>query len=270
MNSKNMTMSIGFITYNPQEIFFVRLKILVKLGYSVYVFDNSPEVRATKIACDKNPNIYYATAGHNAGLGIGLSVINATCFYDENQYLLFFDQDTCFTDKTLNYIRDIVDKLPYEIINQHALIGFNKKSSTICTQGSLQEALLVISSGSLFILKNLKAIGWHNTRYFVDGVDYEICLRARTKGFRVATCGNTPGFDHETEQPDEVVCILGKKLPIRRYPMSRITDAVKSYCHLIIYTASHLNFRATSLIARSFLIYVLGQVWSRIMLKGTH
>ena len=78
-------MSIGFITYHPQEIFFVRLKILVELGYSVYIFDNSPEVRATKLACGENPNIYYATAGHNAGVGIGLSVISATSFYDESQ-----------------------------------------------------------------------------------------------------------------------------------------------------------------------------------------
>ena len=268
MNSKNKMVSIGFITYNPPENFFVRLKLLVELGYSVYIFDNSPEVNATKLACGEHPDLRYITAGNNAGLAIGLAVISATCFYEENQYLLFFDQDTRFTDKTLNYVGDVVKQLPHELINLHVLIGFNKKGKAICTGSSLQTASLVISSGSLFILKNLKAIGWHNTKYFVDGVDYEICLRARARGFRVATCGNTPGFDHETEQPDEIVSMFGKDLHIRRYPLARIIDAVKSYCRLIIYTSLRLNFHATSLIARSFLIYVLGQVCSRIMLKG--
>lgn len=270
MSVETPTMAIGFITYNPQDSFFARLRELANNGYSIYLFDNTPEFVATKMICDEFSNVLYITAGNNVGLGIGLSIIGATSYYDANSNLLFFDQDTLFSIDTIKYIESVTNSFSSDITKDYAVIAFNEKKQLQNKFNNLQDALLVISSGSLFILKNLKSIGWHNSRYFVDGVDYEICLRARVKGFRIGTHGNVPGFDHESEQPDKFFMIFGKKLPLRRYPIIRLLDSTKAYLRLIFYAIIHLDFRATWVLSRSFLIFLLGQSLSRIILKGTH
>jgi hypothetical protein len=49
---------------------------------------------------------------------------------------------------------------------------------------------LLISSGSLFNLNILKKINWNNVKYFVDGVDYEFCLRANKMGYLLQRIGS--------------------------------------------------------------------------------
>lgn len=269
MRAETPTLVIGFVTYNPQESFFARLRLLANNGYAIYLFDNTPEIALTKQICTEFSNVYYSTAGNNVGLGIGLSIIGATSYYDGKTNLLFFDQDTCFSKDTLNYIEGVLNSLSPDISKDYALIAFNEKKLLQPILNNLQDTLLVISSGSLFILKNMKSIGWHNSSYFVDGVDYELCLRARVKGFRIGIHGNVPGFDHESEQPDKFFKIFGKKLPLRRYPIKRLVDSTKAYLRLIFYSIIHMDFRATWVISRSFLIFILGQSLSRIVLKGT-
>ena len=37
---------------------------------------------------------------------------------------------------------------------------------------------LLRNSGIIFLLDHLKHINWFDTSFFVDGVDYDFCLRA--------------------------------------------------------------------------------------------
>ncbi|MBR7784688.1 hypothetical protein KDM89_21375, partial [Undibacterium sp. LFS511W] len=88
-------------------------------------------------------------------------------------------------------------------------IAFKAESNKLVSPVFVEDVLVAISSGSMFFLENLKLIGWHNQTYFVDGVDYECCLRARQYGLKIGKCGDTPGFDHVSEQPDKVFAIFG-------------------------------------------------------------
>jgi rhamnosyltransferase len=123
---------------------------------------------------------------------------------------------------------------------------------------------LTINSGTLFILKNLQKIGWHNRSYFVDGVDYEFCLRSHIHSFKIGLVSGIPGFDHESEQPDRVVTILGKRLLVRRYSAPRIKDALHSYIRLIYSATKSREFSYAFLFIRSMSIYLFGQILSRL------
>jgi rhamnosyltransferase len=126
---------------------------------------------------------------------------------------------------------------------------------------------LTINSGSLFILNNLKSIGWHNEKYFVDGVDYEVCSRASAKGFKIGKCTNTPGFDHISEQPDKIYKVFGKKLMLRRYPFVRNIDIIRSSVKLIFSLIISGQLKFSVKIFRSLLISLAGQILSIIIIR---
>lgn len=267
MTDQNSKLAIGFVTFNPGRRFYDRLESLASAGYKTYIFDNSPELRATNTFCKSHCNVHYSTAGKNVGLGIGLSIINATSYYDGYEMLLFFDQDTSFTSHTLEYICSFCRAHSPKTLEDYAAVVFDAQRNASLSHHQIEDVFLAISSGSLFILENLQKIGWHNEKYFVDGVDYELCLRARNNGYRIGRCSNTPGFDHETEQPDRFVEIFKKRLPLRRYSSIRIKDSVGAYLRLIGYTFKNYDLKAASIISRSFLIYLLGQILARTVLR---
>jgi rhamnosyltransferase len=212
MVTPNRRVAIGFVTYHPGDKFFERLRLLADLGYVAYVFDNSPENERTAAASRSLSNIRYLTAGKNVGLGFSLSVIAAMASYDEHETLLFFDQDTSFTSKTILFIQDFADRNHALIEASYVAVTFDgKKKNRLPTEQPLDDVMLTISSGSLFCLSNLAKIGWHNETYFVDGVDYEMCLRARSQGFRIGKCAGTEDFDHVSEQPDRLFRIFGRE-----------------------------------------------------------
>lgn len=256
--------AVGFITYRPEDSFFQRLDMLAAQGLDVYVFDNTPDLEWKRCA---DPRIKYITAGKNAGIGIGLSVLCSTAFHDGCQYLIFFDQDTGFTTETLNFINEFIETHDGSQIAENAAIVFESGKVEPEKRFDLRKVDLAISSGSLFVLENLKKMGWHNERYFVDGVDYEFCLRARHAGLGIVKCIDTPGFDHVSEQPDEIFAFCGKKLLFRVYLFARIRDTLGSYVRLLIAALTKFDFKMVYLFARSMAIYCAGQVISRIIFR---
>ena len=144
---------------------------------------------------------------------------------------------------------------------QYAALVF---SGNTALNHNIADVSLAISSGSLFNLSVLKKIGWHNEKYFVDCVDYELCVRARRCGYKIGIVKNTPDFDHVTEQPDRTIHIFGKQLLVRRYSATRIKDAIGAYLKLIIGGFLKNRPSDTFALTRSMGIYIFGQLVSRI------
>lgn len=260
-------LAVGFVIYRPTSEFYRRLKMVSSAGFNLYVFDNSPSETKIRDITDNCYNIKYITAGKNLGLGVGLSVINATAYYEQYTSLIFFDQDTEFTVETLSYIYRFVCSKDGDCIKNYAVVMFSSRTDNLKLEYEIQDAQVVISSGSLFYLNILEKLNWHNEKYFVDGVDYEVCLRARLNGFKVGVCYNTPGLDHVVEQPDKFVNLCGKSRPLRRYNVSRIFDAIGAYIKLIFSAVKSLDFKFAGIMLRSCAIYVLGQIVSRVYVK---
>lgn len=268
MRNVEKKMAIGFIVYQPESSFYRRLEKINGAKLTTFVYDNSPEMSKTKELISCLPYVHYFSSGKNVGLGLGLYEICRNASQKNFESLLFFDQDTKFNLETISFIEKIF------ITNKEDL---EKNYSSLCFSGAQEvnqgnsstplylDVDLTINSGSLFFLKNLKRMGWHNPTYFVDGVDYEFCLRSHIAGFKIGKFFNTPYFDHETEQPDDVVTILGKRILIRKYSTIRVKDGFRSYIRLIYSSVIRGQFKFTFLFFRSFLIYIFGQVMARIL-----
>lgn len=265
MNSPRLTRvgyAIGLVLYHPEESLLKRVDQMVELGFQVYVFDNSPFGDQYSRAIQDNQNIGYLTAGKNVGIGYALCTLCATAYAHGHLHLLFLDQDTGISGQTLEFIESFAQSLHSDTRQQYAALVF---SGHPAADHSVQDVSLAISSGSLFNLYALQQIGWHNEKYFVDCVDYELCVRARRSGFKIGLIRNTPDFDHVTEQPDTVVSLFGKRLPVRRYSAARIKDALGAYLKLIVGGLFQNRPSDTYALARSLGLYIFGQLTSRLI-----
>lgn len=260
---------VGFIIYRSEVTLKPRLQMLNELKIPFYLYDNSPEISEIYFFASSLAYCNYLTDGMNLGLGVGLKRICSQAHKDGLKALLFFDQDTSFTVETIHYAQHLIDESYHKLADGYSAICLSDKiakSNDSNLLNILNESDLIINSGSVFILDNLSKIGWHNSTYFVDGVDYEFCFRSHQYGFKLGLCYSVPGFDHVSEQPDEVVKIFGKSLLIRRYSRFRIKDALHSYMRLIYTAFISGQFSYAAKFSRSLLIYLLGLTLSRILL----
>ena len=260
----------GFIVYHSQPAFLVRVAMLVGAGRALYIFDNSPADPAVRDAVRALPNVTYLTAGKNVGLGFAFCAIGAQAYYDGRTHLMFFDQDTGFNLETVHCVDETVSQMSAQSISDYLVVAFASGGATNMVGAAVTDAMFVISSGSLFFLENLKKIGWHNPRYFVDCVDYELCLKARIHGLRLGIHAATPGFDHVSEQPDAQVLFFGKTLLVRKYSAARVADAIRGYMRLSTDALLAGQFAFLRATVRSASIYVLGQLLARLKLDKLH
>ena len=254
--------AIGIVLYHPEGSILKRIDQMVKLGFCVYVFDNSPFDSQFAHIIQANENIYYLSAGKNVGLGFSLSTICATAYLHGHRQLLFLDQDTGISEQTLAFIDAFLKTHPTGIRQHYAALVFSGHPSD---EKLIEDVRLAISSGSLFNLAVLKSIGWHNENYFVDCVDYEFCVRARRYGFKVGLIKNTPDFDHVTEQPDRKISIFGSQVLVRCYSATRIKDALGAYLKLIIGDCRKNSLCDTYALSRSAGLYIFGQIIARLV-----
>lgn len=265
----NRKIAIGVVAYKPNINLTLRLQRAIESGFSVYIFDNSPEDGIIRQFCWKfnSKVVRYITCGKNAGLGFGISSVCAGAYYDSYPALIFFDQDTVFSLSTLDFIEDFYIKNT-GITSGYSAIVFDSKKSGDSDNGNkfmFRDVLLARSSGSLFFLENLKKLNWHNEKYFVDCVDYEFCLRSNNNNLKIGKCPVAPDFDHESAQPDVKYMILGKERLLRVYSINRIFDTTSASMKLLFASIISGNVLFSYAIFRSFALYLFWQILVRII-----
>jgi rhamnosyltransferase len=259
--------TIGTTVYHSSETLLLRLKSAIDLGFSLYIFDNSPDESAVREFCKDNQNCNYFTCGKNVGLGFGISTICAQAYYDANPALIFFDQDTMFDESTLNFVESFYTHSS-DLSQNYSAIIFNDKcllEEPLNDPFKIKDVMMAISSGSLFFLDNLKKLNWHNENYFVDCVDYEFCLNSSNNHYKIGECSKTPGFDHESEQPDLKYSIFGKERLLRKYSVNRILDTTSASIKLFYTSIKTRNIRYTAVILRFLIRYLGWQFVARII-----
>jgi len=121
-----------------------------------------------------------------------------------------------------------------------------------------------MNSGSLYILENVRKMNWHNTKFFVDCVDYDFCLSSNNSHFKIGENTIAPGFDHFAEQGDERHTLFGRDLPMRPYPGSRIRDSLRGYFKLLNKCIRTGNGKYYGLFFQTLAKYLFVQVYIRI------
>jgi len=124
---------------------------------------------------------------------------------------------------------------------------------------------IVISSGCTYSLKILRAIGYHDDSYFVEGVDYELCLRLKVKGYKIRSVRlNT--IDHFTLQDKMDKFLFGKKINVRCYGWRRLIDFNGSHFRLISKAIEYGQFKMLLFFIKSIIMFNFRNLLNRLLM----
>jgi len=129
--------------------------------------------------------------GDNLGIATGLNIGVKWAQSEGYTWVALFDQDSTAPPAFIDTMRRAYDTnrrgdraallVPRYIDSRlgHAL------PANYAANGSLQVAM---TSGSLMPVAIFSREGWFEESFFIDGVDYEYCLRLRSRGYSVEEC----------------------------------------------------------------------------------
>ena len=149
---------------------------------TVYIIDNSnKDMRLEELA---NTKIKYISMNGNKGIAKALNEGIKLAIKDAFEFALTMDQDSQFKNNLIdeyskNEAKDVIIYSPDYIIERKK----RKKHKTDTT-----ELYWTMTSGNLLNLKLYQQVGQFKEKFFIDVVDYEYCLRAKKKGFRIIQC----------------------------------------------------------------------------------
>lgn len=255
--------AIGFITYYPEDSFYIRLEELVENEKNIFLFDNS---KNPKKSIDQRINYY--TENKNMGLGFGMKIICKKAYESGYDSLIFFDQDTVFSLNTIQTMESFFKFNQIVLLENYTSAVFdstnflNKQEIDFNNYKNIQ---ISRNSGSLFILKNMKKIGWHNSSYFVDGVDYEYNLNSLINNYNIAYFSYIPDFDHISEQGYN---FNSRFIKFREYNYKRIMDYFFSSIRLLFKSMFNGKIVFSLKIFYQLVVYTFSQLLIRILRLG--
>ena len=196
------------VTYNPDYATFLcgLSKIAKQVDFIVIVDNASRDFLSWQLEsfCKTlGIEICIITSQKNVGLGagfnMGISKVRSLDFH----YVILFDQDSIPQEgmikllgqayKELSETSICVAAVGPRFLNQESgelsnFIHFGKFSMQqvkCISQNGIVQADFLISSGSYISINALDAVGYMDEALFIDYVDTEWCLRARSKGWLV-------------------------------------------------------------------------------------
>jgi rhamnosyltransferase len=236
------------ITYNPNESFVWKLeKILEQTKLCIIVDNNSTNwLMNFYITLQKKLNVLFIKNKKNLGIGTALNQGLNELKKHNYSWAVTYDQDSWpgtnmvdsmhntflqhlhYNDKIYAVVPNIIEEnmpwVKYKWLVKHETIPFFFKRIS-CDASNLENSLLAITSGMMINLEAYKVIGKFKEDFFIDYVDTEFCLRARSKGFRFLVSSNATLY-HNLGQKKEFSFYLLKIRPTfhnyqRRYYISR-------------------------------------------------
>jgi len=212
--------AISFVTYYPDRGVLNRMVIARDVGFTMYVFDNTPG-GSEILRNGESEKIILMGTGENLGLGVALHLMMQAVAENGFSHVFYFDQDTVFTKDTMQWLRAWLE-LNESRLDTGAIWNFTDSTVPLSpAEAIIKPGYLLVSSGSLFNLSALKQLGWHNPKFFLECIDYELCSRALCAGFSIAQVEGCVGIDHLSLQPRESLKLLGREFHYRIYSLAR-------------------------------------------------
>jgi rhamnosyltransferase len=222
------------VTYHPDDLFPERIERLSKQVDSRIIVDNHSGQAAVAmlrgIATRKGAKLVLNP--ENLGIAAALNIGVETAIAGGYEWALLLDQDTVVGEDIVETLAAVYEKVANK--ERLALIGSNHTNPISGRlflpwgggdHGSWQEVKAAITSGSLLSLAIYNAIGRFREEFFIDCVDIEYCLRARSRGFKVIMA-RKPLMQHSIgtvtmhKLPWKSVGASNHS-PVRRYYMTR-------------------------------------------------
>ena len=147
----------------------------------LYIYDNS-EIQTPGIEAALNnlhPCIKYQFFNNNEGIAKRLNQAVEAAMQTQYDYLLTMDQDSSFKPGDFEKYKSLIQKEEYTKVAQ---FGINCQPQITMSSEQPQEALTLITSGSILNLSLVKKVGDFNEDLFIDFVDAEFSYRVVQHG----------------------------------------------------------------------------------------
>jgi rhamnosyltransferase len=178
------------VSYFPEGDFLCRLRGIKSQVAHVVVIDNASSGETAKLLEAAKAELGITVIRNQANLGIATALNQGTACAKEKGYAwcLLFDQDTTPSPIMLQKLMEVYDQFPRK--DRLAVLGSNYRAeaasgASVPKTQSWIERRMVITSGSLVSLSALAHIGPFRDEFFIDCVDFDFCLRARSMEFEV-------------------------------------------------------------------------------------
>lgn len=181
-----MKIAATVILYHPSSNTLKNVLSYASMVEKVFVFDNTEGERSV-ISEDLSQvsNIDYYHDTQNRGIAERLNQAAQKAIEEGFDWLLMMDQDSEFEGNAIQLYIDCIKK--YSDTSKVALFGTNYSRTQQVSNGEIigKEVDVMITSGTMLNLKLYPIIGEFDEALFIDAVDVEYCLNAKTKGFSV-------------------------------------------------------------------------------------
>jgi rhamnosyltransferase len=147
----------------------------------LYIYDNS-EIQTPGIEAalhNLHPCIKYQFFNNNEGIAKRLNQAVEAAMQTQYDYLLTMDQDSSFKPGDFEKYKSLIQKEEYTKVAQ---FGINCQPQITISSEQPQEALTLITSGSILNLSLIKKVGEFNEDLFIDFVDAEFSYRVVQHG----------------------------------------------------------------------------------------
>jgi rhamnosyltransferase len=210
----------------------------------IIVVDNASGDGTTALLSERYPQVKVLRMAENLGVGGALAAgMSYAALEKGHDWVWTFDHDSVPNDDALEAMLDGAETLGNSAsdVGVVAALPFFRgtgdcyrpllwsngfvKPSTVRMRQPIWFADLVISSGSMVRRDVVQKVGLPRIDFFIDFVDFEYCLRARSKGYKIAVITRAK-FAHEIGNARQVRFLGYSALwpdhtPLREYYMSR-------------------------------------------------
>lgn len=182
------------------------------------VWDNTPREAQNKelIAPALLENVSYKSTGENVGLGEPFNIALAYAIEQGCTHLLTMDQDSSFNPSDFETYCNRIET------NNSAKVGAfacNVHMTFNDTQSDWLPITSCITSGTIYPVAALQAIGGFNAAFFIDAIDTEVCLKLRRAGYSIA-CAQHIKLAHKFGEPS-LFYAFGRQFKSANYPPIR-------------------------------------------------
>ena len=192
------------VTYNPDiDILYAQYHSLVNQVDGIIYIDNNS---AIEFKIPENNKVRIIRNTDNLGLGVAQNEgIEKAKEYGAN-YILLLDQDSKLPNNMVDILYTELNKIvkagnkiaamcpviysAYSKSDKPGIVSLGLNIRRKIIDGS-EAVIYAIASGSLIPVSVLDVVGCMNEKMFIDGIDLEWCLRARSMGYIVYNTSKT-------------------------------------------------------------------------------
>lgn len=237
-NNRNTTRSTKrkagtVILYNPPSDVLDNIKSYIGFIEKLFVIDNSESLNLDlyKTLC-RDKKIVYIFNHQNLGIARALNIAAELSAQEGFSLLLTMDQDARFPLNIIKTYINCLDKI--EDLNEIAIISVSPRDLNYKLDQTFNYSFcefhyttLAITAGSWLNLYNYKKIGPFYEQLFIDGVDFDYCLRAIRMGYKIV---RFPQIFVQVVGGSDSKRILNKKFAL--YPSTRLYYITRNNLYL--------------------------------------